>query len=262
MEKLVPAAFDAGIRCIIAPWIPDRRGNDDLVTALNLAGGHSAFWGYEDYISLSTDSWESHLAALPVKKRNRIKADDRKAAAVGFSITRVDGAAIRPYAERIAELTCLNREKNGGGEEPAHILGLLTGLLDEDADVRTYLGFKDDTLVASCVTIHKNHRLFIKWVGFDYAAIGERSGIYFALVMNAPVRDACSEGLRTVEFGAGAHEAKACAAALLGRSLLPWFWPTRACVLRPRAGSTPSAVAGRSPSATPPNPLLHELSPC
>jgi predicted N-acyltransferase len=59
------------------------------------------------------------------------------------------------------------------------------------------------------VVIRKNHRLFPKWAGFDYDAVGERSGIYFALVLDAPVRDAYAEGLRTVEFGAGAHRAKA-----------------------------------------------------
>ena len=38
--------------------------------------------------------------------------------------------------------------------------------------------------------------------------IGERSGVHCALVLGAPVRDACNEGLRAVEFGAGAHQAK------------------------------------------------------
>lgn len=209
VDKLVPAAFEAGIRCIAAPWIPDRRGNEALVNALNAAGGHSAFWGFEDFMSLDAGSWDGHLAALPLKKRQRIKGDVRRALAAGVTIERVDGENIRPYTARIAELTCLNREKNGAGEEPGHIAGILTTLIDEGADVRAYLGYKDGALVATCVTVSKNHRLFPKWAGFDYAAIGERSGIYFALVLDAPVKDAYAEGLRTVEFGAGAHQAKA-----------------------------------------------------
>jgi hypothetical protein len=209
VSKLVPAAFDAGIRCIIAPWISDRSGNDALAAALDGAGGHSAFWGYEDYVRLDADSWEAHLAGLPLKKRQRIKGDVRRAEAAGVRVERVDGEAIRPYVSRIAELTCLNREKNGAGEEPSHISGILSALIDAGADVRAYLGRKDGALVATCVVIRKHHRLFPKWAGFDYAAIGERSGIYFALVLDAPVRDAYAEGLRTVEFGAGAHQAKA-----------------------------------------------------
>lgn len=208
-SALVPAAFEEGVRCIIAPWIPDRRGNQALVDALEQAGGHAAFWGYEDFMRLDAGSWDAHLAALPLKKRQRIKADARRASAEGVQIERVDGAAIRPYVSRIAELTCLNREKNGAGEEPSHIAGLLTALLDGGADVRAYLGHKDGALVASCVTISKDHRLFVKWAGFDYGVVGERSGIYFAMVLNAPVRDAYAEDLRTVEFGAGAHQAKA-----------------------------------------------------
>jgi predicted N-acyltransferase len=74
--------------------------------------------------------------------------------------------------------------------------------------VRAYLGNRDGQLVASCVVLRKGDRLLPKWAGFDYAAIGERSGIYFSMVLNAPVRDAYAEGLRWVEFGAGAHEAK------------------------------------------------------
>jgi hypothetical protein len=209
VEKLVPAAFDEGIRCIVAPWIPDRRGNDALVSALESAGGHSAFWGYEDFLRLDAADWEGHLAALPLKKRQRIRGDVRRAAAAGLTIRRVDGNDIRPHVARIAELTCLNREKNGAGEQPEHITGVLTALLDQGADVRAYLGHKEGSLVATCVALRKGHRLFPKWAGFDYAAVGERSGIYFALVLDAPVRDAYAEGLRTVEFGAGAHRAKA-----------------------------------------------------
>ena len=145
---------------------------------------------------------------MPIKKRQRINADVRRADAAGVRIERADGEAIRPHVARIAELTCLNREKNGAGEEPGHIAGALSGLLDAGADVRAYLGLKDDAVVATCVTIRKHHRLFPKWAGFDYDAIGDRSGIYFALVLDAPVRDAYAEGLRTVEFGAGAHQAK------------------------------------------------------
>jgi hypothetical protein len=205
---LVPAAFEAGIRCILAPWIPDRRGNQALVDALVQAGGHSAFWGYEDFMRLDAGSWDAHLTALPVKKRQRINADVRKCAAEGVIIERISGDALRPHVSRIAELTCLNREKNGAGQEPSQITGLLTALLDGGADVRGWLGTKDGAVVAICVAVCKDHRMFVKWAGFDYAAVGERSGIYFALVLDAPVRDAYASDLRTVEFGAGAHQAK------------------------------------------------------
>jgi predicted N-acyltransferase len=207
VSALVPAAFQAGVRCVLAPWIPDSRGNQALADAL-ADGGHSAFWGYEDFIRLDPGGWDAHLAALPPDKRRQISGDLRRAAEAGVRIERAEGTGIRPYLPRIAELICLNRDRNGTGEDPAHIAGMLAALLDSGTDVRAYLGFQDGALMASCVTIRKNHRLFVKWPGFDYAGVGDRSGIYFALVLDVPVRDACAEGLRTVEFGAGAHRAR------------------------------------------------------
>jgi predicted N-acyltransferase len=209
VSTLVPAAFQAGARCVLAPWIPGRSGNQALVDALAAAGGHSTFWGYEDFVRLDPGGWDAYLAALPAKKRQRIQEDLRRTADAGVRIERADGEAIRPHLSRVVELTCLNREKNGTGEEPAHITAVLTALLDSGADVRVYLAHQRGTIVGSCVTIRKNHRLFVKWPGFDYAALGERSGVYFALVLDHPVRDACAEGLRMVDFGAGAHQAKA-----------------------------------------------------
>lgn len=204
----VQAAADAGVRTVLAPWIPGRRGNEDLATALAAAGGHTAFWGYEDYVPLRAEGWEAHLAQQPIKIRQRIAGDERRAAASGIEVRRVHGEQVRPYASRIAELTCLNREKNGAGQDPDQIRTMLAGVLDAGADVRAYLGLDGDRVVGSCVVLRKDTRLFPKWAGFDYSAIGERSGLYFAMVLNAPVRDAYAEGLRAVEFGSGAHQAK------------------------------------------------------
>lgn len=259
VNRLVPAAFEAGIRCIVAPWIPARTGNEAIPAALDANGGSSTFWGYEDYLGLDAGSWEAHLASLPLKKRQRINADVRKAEAAGVRIERLDGPAITPYAERIAELTCLNREKNGAGEQPEHILGLLTALIDAGADVRAYLGSVQGRVVASCVTIRKGRRVHPKWAGFDYAEIGERSGVYFALVLDAPVRDAYAEGVRIVEFGAGAHRAKAlrgCSPRAVTTSLVlsdPGLRP-RAAAWLDRFGASRRVAFGDAPapgSATP-----------
>ncbi len=208
IRQLVPAAFAAGIRSVVAPWIPDRVGNDGLVEALTSVGGHSTFWGFEDYVAVNATTWEEHLAGLPTKKRQRITADERRATATGAGFRRIAGPELRPYASRIAELTCLNREKNGAGERPQHIETMLNELLDAGADLRGYLAELEGDVVASCVVFAKGHRLFPKWAGFNYSRLGERSGIYFEMVLNAPVRDACAEGFRGVEFGAGAHQAK------------------------------------------------------
>lgn len=222
-QQLVTAAFKQGIRSVVAPWNPARLGNADLLTALQRLGGATSFWGYEDYLPLAAPSWPAHLASLPIKTRQRIVADERRAAASGIAVRRVDGADINPHIARIAELTCLNREKNGGSESPAHIEQMMASLIQAGADLRAYLATIGDEIVGSCVVLRKEYRLLPKWAGFDYSRVGDRSGLYFALVLNAPVRDAIEEGVRSVEFGAGAHQAKqlrGCSARAVHTSLL------------------------------------------
>ncbi|MGX7829111.1 GNAT family N-acetyltransferase [Actinokineospora sp. 24-640] len=209
LDHAVKSAAAQGFKSVVAPWIPDRAGNEQLVDAFSAVGGSTAFWGYEDYLRLDAADYAAHIAALPAKRRRRVKEDVDRVAAAGVVIERVTGADLRGHVGRVAKLTCLNREKNGAGEEPSHIEAHLHALLDAGVDVRCHLAMKDGVAVGSCVTIRKTDRLFIKWAGFDYSSLGERSGVYFGLVLDAPVREAYAEGLRYLECGAGAHEAKA-----------------------------------------------------
>ncbi|GAA3850894.1 hypothetical protein GCM10022243_15890 [Saccharothrix violaceirubra] len=209
LGNAVESALAQGVRSVIAPWIPDRLGNEHLAGSFGAVGGSTTFWGYEDFLRLDATDYESHLEALPLKRRRRITEDFDRVSAARVDLSRVTGEEIRPFVGRIAELTCLNREKNGAGEEPSHIETILTALLDAGADVRCHLARKDGAVVGVCVAIRKGDRLFLKWAGFDYAVLGDRSGVYFGLVLDAPVREAYDEGLRFVEYGAGAHQAKA-----------------------------------------------------
>ena len=223
MTDVIRAAPEAGARSIVAPWVPDRTGNADLINALVAEGGHTARWGYEDFVSLRAASWEAHLAALPAETQQRITSDQRSAEASGVDILRLDGEQIRPHLSRIAELTCLDREKNGAGEDPARVAALLGGLLAAGADLRAYVGLASGGMVASCVLLRKQDRLYQKWVGFDHRALGEADGLYFALALEAPVRDAYTEGLRAVELGVGDHEGRklrGCSSRVLTTALL------------------------------------------
>jgi hypothetical protein len=209
VDALVSHARSEGVKTVMAPWIPQRRGNEAIVSKLVIAGGQSAFWGYEDYIPLREGSYDAHVAAMPARKRRRLKEDLSGSERAGVELDRIDGDSLRPLIPHIAALTCANREKNGAGEETRHITPIFTELLDAGADVRCYVARKDSQIVACCVTIRKVDRLFVKWVGFDYEALGDRSGVYFPMVFDSPMRDAYAEGLRVLELGAGAHQAKA-----------------------------------------------------
>ncbi len=208
VDQLVPAALDAGIRTVVAPWIADRQENNALLISLRANGAGVAFWGEDHHFPIRHASYEAYLASLTSRKRNKFKGDHDRAAGSGVRIVRRDRDELLPHVDRIAELTGLNRQKYDGGEGPEHLRPLLRTLIEEGVDVRAYLGEKDGATVASVLTIRQGDRLFVKWAGFDYDAIGERSGLYFTLVLDAPVRDAHAEGLASVEFGPGAEEAK------------------------------------------------------
>ncbi|MFE5241569.1 MULTISPECIES: GNAT family N-acetyltransferase [unclassified Streptomyces] len=208
LDETVPAARAAGIRSIVAPWIADIPANESLLVALQAYGATISFWGEENVLTLEHESFDAHFAALKTRKRRKLKEDHAKALASGVEVIRKDGTDLLPYADRIAELTGLNRQKYDGSEGPEQIKTLLLSMIEGGADVRAYLGLKDGAVVASMVTFRQNNRLFIKWAGFDYDAIGERSGLYFELTFDRPLRDAYEEKLEALESGPGADQAK------------------------------------------------------
>ncbi|MFI9003791.1 GNAT family N-acetyltransferase [Streptomyces sp. NPDC053541] len=208
VDRIVPAAIEAGIRSITAPWLHDNAYSEVLALALQAYGGDIAFHGENNVLDLQHDSYDAHLASLPSRKRRRVKQDQDRAADSGTRIERKDREELRPLIGRISELVTMNRQKYEGGEDEAHIGALLTALVDGGADIRAYLVHKDDVVVAASVMVRQGKRLFAKWAGFDYEALGERSGVYFEIGLDRPLRDAYDEGISTIEAGPGADEAK------------------------------------------------------
>lgn len=205
---LLESARDAGAASVIAPWIPARWGTDEITAAFARFGGDSAYWGLEDYLPLRADSYADHLAAQPKKRRQRMQNDQIQLARSGLTIMSVRGEEFTPHIDRIAELVCLNREKNGAHQEPAQISAILRELIAADADLWGYLGELNGTVVAASVALRRRRRVFVKWAGFDYEVLGTRSGLYFPFGFDMPMRDAYADGVKVLEFGAGAHEAK------------------------------------------------------
>ncbi|WP_128978880.1 GNAT family N-acetyltransferase [Streptomyces roseicoloratus] len=208
VDRVVPAAIEAGIRSITAPWLHDSAYSDVLALALQAYGGDIAFHGENNLLDLQHDSYDAYLASLPARKRRRVKEDRDRADNSGTRIERKDGVELRPLIGRITELVTQNRQKYEGGEDEVHIGALLTALVEGGADIRAYLVHKDDAVVAASVTVRQGKRLFVKWAGFDYEALGERSGVYFEIALDRPLRDAYAEGLTAIEAGPGADEAK------------------------------------------------------
>ncbi|PID95979.1 MAG: hypothetical protein CSA84_06990 [Actinomycetales bacterium] len=207
--QLLEAADAAGAASVIAPWIPDRVGLGEMARAFEHAGGSTTFWGVEDYLTLGANSYHEHVSTLPRKRRQRVTHDQVQLARSGLTVQHMRGADLEPFVDRIADLVCLNREKNGTSQEPGQISGILRELLAADADLWGYLGVRGGLVVAASVAIRRRRRVHVKWAGFDYGIVGARSGLYFPFCFDMPMRDAYAEGVRSLEFGAGAHEAKA-----------------------------------------------------
>ena len=209
LEAALASASAQSVKTVIAPWVPQERHSERLLGAIKEAGGHAAFWGVEDYLDLSPDGYEAWLRGLSTKRRYRIKEDLDRVEEAGISIGRVEGAELEALVPRITQLTCLTKEKNQANEDPVHVETVLHALLEAGAGVRCYVARREGEVLGICVALLKDRRLYIKWAGFHYASLGDRSGVYFGLVLHAPIRDGYSEGLRGIEFGAGAHQAKA-----------------------------------------------------
>jgi hypothetical protein len=232
-SALLEAGAAAGAASVIAPWVPDRTGNEEVAAAFAGAGGASTYWGLEDYLPLDAGSYDTHLSSQPKKRRQRMQHDQVQLARSGLAVRSVRGPQLHPFVDRVAELVCLNREKNGAQQEPEQIAAVLHELLAADADLWGYLGERDGRVVAASVAIRRRRRVFVKWVGFDYDEVGTRSGLYFPFGFDMPMRDAYAAGVRVLEFGAGAHEAKALRGCR-SREMTTSVWLARD-ELRPRA---------------------------
>lgn len=209
VDEAVRAAAAEGVRTVIAPWVPDRMGNQYLTAALESHGAATGLWGLEDYIRLPEGGYDAYLSALPARRRRRLNEDRRRTAATGIDIELLDLADLPGHAPRLAELVGLSREKYGAAEQPSHAEAVLRQLPDAGVAIRCWAARRDSEIVGTCVGIPKGNRLFIKWVGFDYAALPDDNGLYFTMMFDEPVRRAFADGMRFIEFGMGSHEAKA-----------------------------------------------------
>lgn len=208
VDGAVKAALAQGVRTVVAPWIPRRVGNQYLIDAMEGHGAATGLWGVEDYLRLTADSYEDHVAALPARRRRRLTEDHDRTARTGLEIVRLDRQEMTAAVPRLAELVALSREKYGANDRPEDVEAILGGLPAAGVDVRCWVARRGRDLLGSSIGIRKADQIYIKWVGFDYEALGEHRGVYFTLMFESPVRDAFTDGVRAVEFGMGSHEAK------------------------------------------------------
>lgn len=202
-------ARDQHIPTIVAPWIADRGSGKALARELRRRGAVASFWAVEDYLPLQHGSLQAHLAALRSRDRYRYRQDMRAAEALDLSIRALSVDELRDNRERIGALAAANRRRHGQDIAETGVSKVLARLLELGVPLLCAGGFRDSRLVACCVSVIKADRIYAKYAGFDYDTLGLRSGAHFAVVIYGTLSAAYDRGARVVEYGIGAHQAKA-----------------------------------------------------
>jgi uncharacterized protein len=209
VEAAIAYAHAQNIATIVAPWVADRGSGKALARELQRRGAVASFWAVEDSLPLRHGSLEAHVAAARHRARYRYREDTRAVKALGLVVRTLTPAELRGNLGRIGTLESATRRRYGQDVAETEAPQVLARLLELDVPLLAVGGFQDGRLVACCVSLEKGDRVFAKYAGFDYDALGTRSGAYFAVVMYGTLAAAYDRKARVVEYGIGGHHAKA-----------------------------------------------------
>jgi hypothetical protein len=210
-NALIGTAMDATrprARSVLAPWVSTRPGGVALAEALEQRRSVTTFWAVEDHLELPHGSFADHLAALNYRARYRARQDMAVYERTGLERATVVGPELKALAEPMSRLVAANKARHGMASRAHELPQAIDTVVSAGVPVVATTASKDGELVACCVSIAKDGRLYAKYAGFDYERVGTRSGLYPAVVLWATVEAAYELGCRAVEFGVGAHEAK------------------------------------------------------
>jgi uncharacterized protein len=211
--ELLNAAVDYarthGIATIVAPFVADRGSGKALGRELRRRGAVASFWAVEDYLPLRHGSLEAYVAAMRHRDRYRYREDTGAVATLGLDVRTLTTAELREHLDRIGTLEAATRRRYGQDVADTEAPQILARLLGLGVPLAAVGGFRDGQLVACCVSLEKGDRLYAKYAGFDYDALGTRSGVYFAVVMYGTLAAAYDRKAHVVEYGIGGHRAKA-----------------------------------------------------
>lgn len=197
------------IATIIAPWIADRGSGKVLARELRRRGAVASFWAAEDYLPLRHGSLQAHLATARNRDRYRYHRDAKTAETIGLTIRPLTPGELSGSLGRIGTLVAANRHRHGQDVAETDAPKILARLAELDVPLLAVGGFQHGQLVACCVSLEKGDRIYAKYAGFDYDALGARSGAHFTVVIYGTLAAAYDRKARVVEYGIGAHRAKA-----------------------------------------------------
>jgi Peptidogalycan biosysnthesis/recognition len=237
LDAAIGYARAQGVATIVAPWVADRGSGKALARELQRRGAVPSFWAVEDYLPLRHGSLEAHVAAARHRDRYRYREDTAAAKALGLDVRILTATELRSNLARVGVLEAGTRRRYGQEVTDTEAPQVMARLLELGVPLLAVGGFQDGQLVACCVSLEKGDRVYAKYAGFDYDALGTRSGAYFAVVMYGTLAAAYDRKARTVEYGIGGHRAKAL------RGCLPRDVTSYLLTDQPRIRDTFSAAA-------------------
>lgn len=152
------------------------------------------------------DGFAGYLARLSHHRRDRVKAEIRHFAGEGLTFRTMRFSEVIP---ELVPLAVALQRKFGNEYDPAFFAGLYRRFaagLDERS--RAFCAMRDGKMIGAAVFFLHEGVYYARHWGVDPEAAPKKAALYFNCLYHEPVRAAEREGVRRIEFGLDAIEAK------------------------------------------------------
>lgn len=169
------------------------------------ARGHvPAVLGAESVLRLDAPDWDTYLAGLVSRKRQRVKSELRAYAGAGFRTVVREGPGA--LSDAIVDLQVALRAKYGLPGGRARVQRDFDALRETVGDsCLVFSAERDGETLGFVLYLRAGRSLYGRTAGFD---ADRAKGVYFALTYHETIRWALAHGVREIWYGLAAYEAK------------------------------------------------------
>jgi uncharacterized protein len=155
----------------------------------------------------SSGSFDDYLSTLPKKMRWTIRKERKAFAASGIRCSHAEPPADLPEVALLIELTY--RHHGYPPDDPARTVDLLEKQLAWFGGSKSLMMLcrGGDRVVGTIGGVSHDKVLAVPWLGLDYG-IDKETCLYYNLTYYLPIEYAIEHGLRSIDFGIGALQAK------------------------------------------------------
>lgn len=158
-------------------------------------------------VDLPPGGWEGYLATLSRSRRNGVRRDARRFVESGLRTVCRPATECAAVAGRLMAATEARYGHFADADGLAMAFAAQAAAMGDAAEVVLAVD-EDDTATGFCLYYRWHDVLYVRAVGFDYAA-SRNAGEYFELMYHWPIVTAYEHGCRQVHLGIEAPDAKA-----------------------------------------------------